>query len=271
MTNHAFRLALLCLLATGALPALAQTEPQLITVPLSRPGEPLSLEMSIISAHIEVIGEAREDAQFEVSVMEGTRKIITPSGTRSLTTGAYSIEVEEADNHIRVDTDWRANQVRIVARIPRRADLELSTVNDGEITVTGIEGKLQLQNVNGPITATGITGSVIAESVNETVEVRFDAVDPNAAMSFTSVNGDLILGLPENTGAELHIDSSEGEITSDYEVEVRPSKPVVSRENSGKGVEVRVESVIIAEINGGGAVIRLKTLNGDIQIRRSGS
>ena len=50
----------------------------------------------------------------------------------------------------------------------------------------------------------------------------------------------------------------------------QPSKPIVEREDSRGGVEVRVESVIIANINGGGTVIRLKTLNGDIQISDSG-
>ncbi len=99
-------------------------EPQVINVPLSRPGEPLNLEMSILSARIEVLGEDREDVQFEVAVAEGTRKIITPSGTRELTAGAYAIEVSEEDNAVELNTDWRANRVRVVARIPSRAERE---------------------------------------------------------------------------------------------------------------------------------------------------
>jgi len=34
---------------------------------------------------------------------------------------------------------------------------------------------------------------------------------------------------------------------------------------------VRCSSVITADINGGGQVVRLKTLNGDIQINKSGN
>jgi hypothetical protein len=262
-------IALLFSLLSVTTTAPAQTEPQLINIPLSRPGEPVTLEISIVSAQIEVIGEEREDAQIEVSVPEGSRKIITPSGTKELSTGAYSVEVEERDNRISVDTDWRANSVQIVARVPRRADLELETVNDGVIRVADINGSLVLQNTNGPITATGIAGSVIAESVNETIDVSFDRVEDGGANSFVSVNGDLILRLPANAGAELRIDSAEGEITSDFEVEVVPSRPVVTREDSRKGVEVTVESVIVAKVGGGGTVFKLKTLNGDIQVRKS--
>jgi hypothetical protein len=256
-------------LAGAAGPALAQ-DPQLITLPLSRPGEPLILDINILSARIEVIGEAREDVQLEVSAGGGKRRIVTPSGTRELANGAFAVEVEEEDNVVEVDADWRADTVQVVARIPRRADLELTTTNNGEITVRDVTGALVLNNVNGPITATGITGTVIAESINEDIDVSFDAIQGDGAMSFASVNGTLSVGLPTDAAVQLHIDSAEGEITSDFEVDVMPSEPTITREeDESGGVEIRVESVIVANVNGGGTVIRMKTLNGDINIRKS--
>ena len=265
------RTALAMLLTATANLALAQNPPQVIDIPLSRPGETANVEIDILSARIEVIGEDRQDASFEVSVVDGERKIVTPSGTQSLKTGAYSVEVEERDNHISVDTDWRANKVTLVARVPRNANLELSTVNNGEIIASNIDGKLVLENVNGPITATNINGSVIAESVNDDITVSFSGISADQAMSFTSINGTLNLGLPATAGVELHIDSAEGEIVSDFEVDVQPSKPIMSREEGRHGVEVTVESVIVAKINGGGTVIKLKTLNGNINITKTGS
>ncbi len=264
------RLLLLALLLTAADLAYAQAEPERITIPLSRPGDPISLEVSIISARIEIIGEDRDDAEFEVSVAEGNRKIITPSGTKQLPAGGYAVEVDEKDNEISVDTDWRATKVVLTARIPRRADLDISTVNDGEIIVRDIEGRLQLNNTNGPITASNISGSVIAESISEDVDVAFTRVASDEAMSLSTINGDLTLGLPDGAGVQLQIDNARGEIYSDFEVEVQPSRPVVERTDSRSGVEVRVESVIVANVNGGGTVVKLKTLNGDIAVRQSG-
>ena len=267
---------LLCI-AIAALALLAapqvhgQDDAQIINLPISRPGEPITLEISIISAYIEVIGEDRQDAEFAVSVENGSRKIVTPSGTRPLKAGAYSFQVDEQDNHISVDTDWRANKVKIIARIPLKADLELSTTNDGEIVVRNITGTLQLENTNGPITASNISGSVIAESVNKDIDISFAKIDSSTAMSFSSVNGNLTLGLPDKAGVQLHIDSARGEIVSDFEVDVQPSKPVIQRDNNRGGVEVKVESVIVANVNGGGSIIKLKTLNGDIHIKKSGS
>ncbi|MCW8924920.1 MAG: hypothetical protein OQJ84_01585 [Xanthomonadales bacterium] len=271
MRDYINKAALAVLFSLFAAQASAQAQPQLINIPLSRPGEPIELDISIISARIEVIGEDREDAVFEVTVEEGARKIITPSGTKSLKTAAFSLEVEERDNHISVDTDWRAKKVNVVARVPRLANLNLSTVNNGEIIVSNITGKLVLENVNGPITASNISGSVIAEAVNRDISVSFASLDTSQAMSFTSVNGDLKLGLPSDAGVELHIDSSEGEIYSDYEVEIQPTEPEVIREDGPGGVEVKVKNMIVANINGGGPVIRLKTLNGNIEITKSGN
>lgn len=256
-------------LIMGYTSVMAQARPQVINVPLSNPGEPMTLDIDILSARIEVIGEDREDTEFSITVSQGSRKIITPSGSKPITAGAYELEVDENDNHISVDTDWRADKVIVVARIPRRADLELSTTNDGEIIVSNIIGKLQLENTNGPITARNISGSVIAESVNRDIDIGFSSVDSNEPMVLTTINGTLTVGLPDDAGVQLHIDSAQGEIYSDFEVEMQPSTPVVERRTDRGGMAVRVESVIVANINGGGPVIKLKTLNGDIQIRKN--
>ena len=260
---------ILAVLSIGTMPASAQGTPQVINIPLSKPGEPLTLDIDILSARIEVIGEDREDAEFSITVDNGSRKIITPSGTQELTTGAYSLEVDEADNVISVDTDWRADKINVVARIPRRANLELSTTNNGEIIVSNVTGNLQLENTNGPITATEISGSVIAETVNQSIDVSFVSIDTTTAMALSTINGNVTLGLPSDVGVQLHIDSSRGEIYSDFEVDVQPSTPIIERKDERGGVEVKVESVIIANVNGGGPVIRMSTLNGDIQIRNA--
>lgn len=269
MRTFTLRIAAALALFLGMAPALAQSDAQLINIPLSRPGEPISLEIGIMSARIEVIGEDREDAVFEVTIEEGERKIVTPSGTKTLTSSGYELEVDEHDNRISLDTDWRRNKVSVVARIPRRADLDLSTIENGEIIVSNISGNLELSNVNGPITATGISGSVIAESVNNAIDLSFVSIDDANASSLETVNGELTVRLPANLGAQIHLDTSQGEIFSDFEVDVQPSKPTVIRNDDGSGSEVRIESVIIANVNGGGPIIRMNSLNGDINIRKT--
>ncbi len=253
------------LLSSGAARAQA---PQVISVPISNPGEPITLDISILSAKIHVYGEDRDDAEFEVSVSDGRRQIITPSGPKPLSGAGYELEIDEEDNFISVDTDWRANKVAVTARVPRNANLILDTVNDGEILVQDIQGNLQLENTNGPITARNISGSLIAESVNDVIDVSFDALSADAPTSMATLNGDLRIAIRDGAGVQLHLDTGNGEIYSDFEVDVQPSQPIVEREEDDDGIEVRIESVIVANINGGGPVVRLKTLHGDINIAK---
>ena len=109
---------------------------------------------------------------------------------------------------------------------------------------------------------------MIAESVNDTIEISFASLDPDNASSMESINGDLILGIPEGTGVTVQLDTSRGEIYSDFEVEVLPSERVVERDDDEDGVSIYIESVIVAKINGGGPTVRMKTLHGDLNIRK---
>lgn len=252
------------LLLMAATAAAAQSQPQVIEIPLSRPGEAMTLEIDIQSARIEVIGEDRDDVSFEVSVSGGSRRIITPSGAKEIASGSFAFEIDEDDNEVSMDADWRANKVSVIARIPRRADVALHTINDGELIISNVTGNIELYNVNGPITASNISGSVIAESINDTIDVGFSSIDEINVSSFESINGDLIVRLPAGLGIEAHLDSARGEITSDFEVDVLPSTGRVERDDDDNGVSIRIENVIVARINGGGPVLRMKTLHGDI-------
>ncbi|HEY7640097.1 MAG TPA: hypothetical protein VH814_10260 [Steroidobacteraceae bacterium] len=243
-------------------------QPETVTVPLSRPGEPISLHVDIISAHIEVIGEERKDVALTVTLSGGRRKIVTPSGAKTLAGGGAGLEISERDNRVSIESDGPPSPVALVVHVPRRAKLDLSTVNEGEIIVRDIVGDLQLENINGPITATNINGTVIAETVNAQITVGLAAVGPGGATSLSTLNGDVALTLPASVKTELHLDSGRGEIVSDFELDVKPSKPLIERNEHRGGVSVRMEDVVVATVNGGGPVIRIKTGNGDIKLSK---
>jgi hypothetical protein len=277
IVNSFTRAALTLAMLLGAAGALGQDQgaapapvgqPETITIPLSRPGEPMSMHIDIISARIEVIGEERKDVSLAVTLSGGRRKIVTPSGAKTLAGGGAGLEINERDNRVSIESEGPPNRIAIVARVPRRTKLDLSTVNDGEIIVRDIVGDLQMENVNGPITATNINGTVIAESVNSPIVVGLAAVAPGGATSVSSLNGDITLTLPANVKTELHLDSGRGEVSSDFELDVKPAKPLIERNERRGGVSVKMENVIVATVNGGGPVIRIKTYNGDIKLSK---
>lgn len=253
------------LIAAGASNA---QQVQTVEVPLSNPGEAVTLEISIQSAEIEVIGEDREDALFEVTVGESERKILTPSGAQVIKNAGYAFEIEEDENYIGMGTDWRTGKMLVTVRVPRRTSVELHTIQDGALRISNLIGDQQLFNVQGPITATNISGSVIAESINDQIDVSFASIDDIKVSSMETINGDIVVGLSENTAATFQLDTAQGEMTSDFEVETEASERIIERDEDDKKVTVRIENALVAKVNGGGATIRMKSLNGNLHIRK---
>ena len=262
---------ILALAVIATAPAVAQDgATQTVNVPLTKPGEPITLEVDLLSGEIHVIGEEREDLLFEIAAGSSGRKIVTPSGTRTVPGGALDLEIEEHDNRIEVNSNWRSSEVVITARIPRRAQLHLETVHSGVITVTDVEGDLEASNVHGPITATGLRGAVIAESVHGDLTIEVVAAPAEKPMALTSMHGNLELKLPAGHGAELHIMSQAEEVYTDFEVEILPTEPKISRRGDGGRFVVEMDREIVAAINGGGPVIRLETRYGDVRVLKAG-
>ncbi|MEO1575333.1 MAG: hypothetical protein AAFU65_10290 [Pseudomonadota bacterium] len=247
----------------------ARAEGAQMNIELSQPGQPMTLEIGMLSANIRVIGERRDDVQLDVDAATGERRIVTPSGSKAIPSSSYKVSATEEDNVVEVNSDWRVSTVDIVARVPVGATLDLWTTNDGTIVVEGVSGEMNLRNINGPITVTGASSAVIAESINEDIEIGFASLESVSASSLTSVEGNLRVALPNRPQVQLQIDTARGEISSAFEVDVVPSAPSVTRKDEDGEVEISVENVIVANINNGGPVIRLKTLNGDIRIDKT--
>ncbi len=135
--------------------------------------------------------------------------------------------------------------------VPERADLTLRSVN-GAITVDGIEGEASFGTTNGSVEARDLQGSVDAHTTNGHIDIELVEVDPNVGMSFRSTNGGIEISLPHDIRADLEVSTTNGRVSTDFPVEI-----------SGRHNRKRIRG----EINGGGRLIEVRTVNGSIQIR----
>ncbi len=183
--------------------------------------------------------------------------------------GRVAFRVRSADNDCNCGTRWDGFSVEydIEIRVPRGAALDVATVNDGDVTVEGVNGDFELANVNGEIHATGLTGSGEIRTVNGNVAVAF-ARAPDAATSFHTVNGDLDVTFPNDLSADLQFKTMNGDVFTDFDVVEEQSPPSVEREPSPRGPRVRMQRNTRYAIGGGGPDIQLRTFNGDIMIRK---
>jgi putative adhesin len=140
-------------------------------------------------------------------------------------------------------------EVRYKVKIPRTATIRATTVN-GFVSVTAMSGRVIAQTTNGGVRATEIAGGLEARTVNGGVRAQFASLggDP---VELRTVNGGVRVALPETAKATVRATWVNGGMTvSGLEFEVR--------EQAKRRFEGR--------LNGGGALIDLKTVNGGIAV-----
>lgn len=267
---------ILSLLLLAAAAGQAQDSNSRYVVPLSKPGQPVRLEVGLVSGSIsvephpgnevvvEAVGGGDEDHERKPSHTGGG------AGMRRLPNRSLGLVVEEEGNKVSVAMGGIPREVTLRIQVPRQTSVSLSTVNDGDIRVQGLEGELELNNVNGEIVAKEVAGSVVAHTTNGDVKVTMSRVDPKAALSFVTFNGDVDVTLPAGSHGDLRMRSDNGEIYTDFDVQLSTQPAKVEQQRTGGKYRLEIEQEVRGTVGGGGPEIQLRTFNGDIYLRKRG-
>jgi hypothetical protein len=250
--------------------ASAQDETQV--VPFSDPSRIGKVEVQLLNGSITVRGENRRDVA--VVLRGGTPGRVrnerpVPPGMKRLTQ-APGIEISEERNEIKIEGgSMRGGGGSVELRVPLRTNLELGSVNGSGITVENVEGELEIESVNGSVTLTNVAGSVVANTQNGGVTANLSRVMADKAMAFTSFNGKIDVTLPAAVKATLKMRSDNGDIFTDFDVQLRQggAAPSTGTRRNGK-YQVEINRAIYGTVNGGGPEIELRSFNGSIYLRK---
>jgi hypothetical protein len=154
----------------------------------------------------------------------------------------------------------------IEVRVPRGADVEVATVNDGDLVVEDVNGDFDIRNVNGAVRLVRAGGSGSVHTVNGNVYASF-ARAPAEPTSFKTVNGELDVTFPPALSAELAFHSMHGDVFTDFDVESLTEPPEVRRERGRFAMSTNRSSAF--RVGTGGERHSFDTLNGDIFVRKA--
>ncbi|MTI20280.1 hypothetical protein E1176_04535 [Fulvivirga sp. RKSG066] len=157
----------------------------------------------------------------------------------------------------------------IVLKVPYKLNLNLSTINKGDITVTGVEGTLDIENVNGAISLKGVNNLVEAYTINGDVDIDYKSLVGIGPSSFYTLNGDINANYPQGLKADLAFKSYNGDLYTNIEdISYRPN---VMKESSTsqEGVSFKVETKSLISVRGGGAQLDFETFNGNVYIKEN--
>jgi hypothetical protein len=271
-------LALAATLTSGTAAFAAEPVRQRLAVPLSDPARPAHLEVSLVMGGVTVVGGgaanevvieavARPDEDGEAEEVDPSRR-----GMRRIPNNSLGLEAEEKDNRVSINSDSWRQPIDLRVTVPTGSSVVLSTVNDGDLAVEGVEGELELHNTNGEIHVKDARGPVTAATVNGDVTVSFAKGGAAAtAMAFSTLNGDVEVTLPAGFKADVRLRSDNGEIYSDFEIAMDQGKPEIEEKRAGGRYHLILGREMTGKIGGGGPELQLRTFNGDLVLRRAAS
>ncbi len=179
-------------LGPGAEKALAQGQAggDRIPVTLSDPSRPARVKVSLVNGGITVKAYEGKEVVVEARVRnrENSRN---EGGPKRLTISSTGLSVEEESNEVNINTDSYMHPIDVTVSVPVHTALKLRAVNDGDIVVTGVDGDLDVDDVNGSVTLNNVSGSAVAHALNGHLNATFTKVDPQKAMAFSSLNGNI--------------------------------------------------------------------------------
>ncbi|PJJ60209.1 DUF4097 family beta strand repeat-containing protein [Hymenobacter chitinivorans] len=155
-----------------------------------------------------------------------------------------------------------------VIKVPSQMTLNVSTINNGAVTVQDVSGPLRAHNINGPVTLTNVKGPTDAATINGNVEAAYTS-SPTGSCRYSTINGDITVQYPPDVAADVRFKSMHGELLTDFpNVENLPVQVVQTKEGSTGGTKYKLSKGTAVRLGKGGNDFRFETLNGDVTIKR---
>ncbi|MEQ6168473.1 DUF4097 family beta strand repeat-containing protein [Ekhidna sp. MALMAid0563] len=151
-------------------------------------------------------------------------------------------------------------------KVPKKIAIHAKTVNNGDVLVRNMEGKVMVSNVNGDIEVENVHDLRRASTVNGDVDITFVKA-PQMPVKFHTVNGDFTFELPDDFNAQVYFDSMNGDLYTAFDYK-RMSPKVEKSERNGT---FKIGTKTGVEIGSGGPELSFKSINGNVYLKKKKS
>ncbi len=182
------------------------------------------------------------------------------------------IVVNASHDLVDVDTKYPENSnthnhngqgpwVEYTITVPKDANLDSIKTINGDLEISGVEGKIKASTINGTVHASDIKNDCRLETINGKVKAGFASLGSGSDVTLKSVNGSIVINLPTDASARIKASAFRGHISDDFGL-------VSSRESEGHSF-IKFGDSIDGKIGDGSASLNAETVNGGIKILKS--
>jgi hypothetical protein len=230
------------------------------------PGEGRKLIVDNISGYVHVTGTS--GGTVEVSVARHTDAESNAALLRA--NSDVSLDMSQQGNAVTLyvdgpfrhhgDSGDRGYDVKFDydIQVPADTELDLKTINAGDIVVKNTTGDYNIHGLNGGIEMDRVAGAGTVHTLNGPVKVTFTR-NPSRGTSFHSLNGSIEVHFQPGLNADLKFHTLNGGVYTDGDVTV-----------GGDGMARIGRRMTEGRIGSGGPLLSFDTLNGSIKLYTKG-
>ena len=155
-------------------------------------------------------------------------------------------------------------EVDFLIKVPKGVHVMVSTINEGDVVVKNVKGKVNAHNINGSIRLDQLERESIASTINGDVDIEF-IKNPASDCRFYSLNGDINAWFQKGLAANMTFESYNGDLfTNIEELESLPME--LKKESTRNGTRYKVNGSAY-KIRKGGAMLDFETFNGNVYLK----
>ncbi len=223
------------------------------------------LEITQLAADLEIRGEDVSEILIQALDYEGlpekARGLKPLSGGAPENTG-IGLSIEQEGNVISLSGAHReADDGTYRIRVPKDLMLKLDYLSwqAGDVEISGMQNEIEAKSQVGDLVFEDVTGPIVAHTLSADLEVIFSSLNQASPSSITSTSGDIDVSIPSSTEGVFKMATVSGGVYTDLDFDL------------GEDADKRrlVGQSATGTLNGGGVQVSLKTISGDIYVRKS--
>jgi len=172
------------------------------------------------------------------------------------------LNVNQMGNIVSISGSYRkSNGTDYTISLPAdiRLKIDYGSFSSDDISIRGMTNEVEVKSQIGDLELLDVTGPIVASTLSADIKIIFSSLSQTSPTSIASISGDIDISVPETSRGNFSMSSTSGEIYTDLDLQVTRNN---SLRNWGGGMFAN------ASLNGGGVEITIKSISGDIFIRK---
>ncbi|MCP4460203.1 MAG: DUF4097 domain-containing protein [Cytophagales bacterium] len=187
-------------------------------------------------------------------------KALNASGSVDNTDVGLSV-VQDGNTITITSANREANDSEYTIYLPKALNLKVDYHHwsAGDLLIKGMAGQVEAKAFSGDLELIDVTGPITANTLSSDLVISFSSLSQSSPSSLSSTSGDIEISMPSSVKGTFKMSSMSGGVYTDLDFDMgeeKETRRIVGSNSTGK-------------LNGGGVEVLLRTISGDVYIRKT--